>query len=77
MMMRKEVEQHSNKFPALCTASKHVGHIWGGRKRREGGTGNLKKKENIIREMGTGFENYYKFSLSIIVTKPYRNQRGY
>ena len=48
MMMRKEEEQHSNKFPALCTASQHVGHICaGGRGERV-----EPRKENIRKEDG-------------------------
>lgn len=52
MMMRKEEERHSDKFPALCTASQHVGHIWDKWKKREGGTEDLRERENILREMG-------------------------
>lgn len=53
--MRKEEERRSDKFPALCLASKHVGHIWAKRKRREG------ESEDLGREgdYGEG-ENVWK-----------------
>lgn len=51
MMMRKEEEQHSRQIlcPLHCI-TQHVGHIWDGRKRREGGTEGLRKKDYIVRE---------------------------